>query len=857
MIREEYVTEIRNALALLSSEIQLSNGLNMQSINIVSENFYRDFLNLLFHWNLENSNHCIKNNFASIDLYSNTEKIIIQISSTISRNKIQESLDKIDKKRFIGYHFIFLAITNSIKSRSLYKEYRHENVHFIPEDDIWDNAKILSFVNDCKIEKLEKLAYLVRKSSLSTGNKKFPQLSAPIPSNIEYFIGREYELLEMEKRIKTISPLYLWGEAGVGKTELAIRFANKSSNRVFFVTFSKNIKETIAKLRFVGSEQHTDTSIQYHINLELLRTFDSSTILIIDNFDLENNLDPDVLRNQKEFNEIINLDMQIIITTRNNYGIGINVRHLSEEELLQLMFRFYNHKEKSKILKKIIKEVQYNTLVVEICARTLNTIGSISPEQLFTNLQNLCIDGKGYKGVYIEKDRTQFGSNLRRNLVEHIRYLYQLSALTFEEKQILSCAALLPISGIDYYLFVRCFPLLSAYNGAKVLSYDDKSLFVSKGDYKQMFVPVEGDIKGALWDILTRYDDRKESEEELNNNSEDIVDRMIQKGWIQTNGNNEIVKLHPILLAVTISEETVKPTVEKCFDFIKCIFKMVQPENCDTDTLIYAEYGVEVLQNAIERLYLEDNIKKDFTEMLSNQILNICITYDNYGRDLANEKAINYHQTALKLFRQLQPKGVHVAICNDNIASYYNKFGKHELALQYSLDANAIFYSLEEVSLEDIRISNHKLGQTYAFLGDYEKQREYYYKNIEIDLERLPDDHPILAHDYVIMSFAYHNLKNTEETLRCLDNAYIILEKIYLNDFKNRFSCSVESCLFEWINLLQGLITVYEEMKDKEKVDLFVSKMEEEPLKSIVSKYNLELKRIEGKRILYTCYENK
>lgn len=223
-------------------------------------------------------------------------------------------------------------------------------------------------------------------------------------------------------------------ESGVGKTELAIRFANRYSSNVFFVTFSKNIKETIAKLRFVGSEQNADTSIQYHTNIELLRMFDSNTVLIIDNFDLENNLDPDILRNEKEFIEIINLDLKIIITTRNNYGVGINVKHLNEEELLSLMFRFYCHKEKSEILKEIIKEVQYNTLVVELCVRTFNTLGSISPEQLLANLQNLSIDGKGYKGIYSEKDRTQFGSYLRRNLVDHIRHLYQLSCLTFEER---------------------------------------------------------------------------------------------------------------------------------------------------------------------------------------------------------------------------------------------------------------------------------------------------------------------------------------------------------------------------------------------------------------------------------------
>lgn len=854
MIREEYVRDIRNVLALLVSEVQLSNGLNMQNINIASENFYRDFLNLLFNWNLESSNYT-KNNFAGIDLYSDTEKIIIQISSVFSRKKIQESLNKIDTERFAGYHFIFLAIVNSLNSKSLYKEYENNNIHFVPVDDIWDHTKILKFVSNCKIEKMEKLVDFVRKNFDFAGTKKLPHLSAPIPGDIEYFIGREDLLLEIENRINNTSPLYLWGESGVGKTELAIRFANRFSNKVFFVTFNKSIKETIAKLRFVGAEQNADTSIQYRINMELLRIFDCNTILIIDNFDLENNLDPDILRNEKEFIDIINLDLKIIFTTRYNYGVGINVKNLDEDELLSLMFCFYCHKEKSEILKEIIKEVQYNTLVVELCARTLNTLGSISPEQLLVNLQNLRIDGKGYKGIYSEKDRTQSGSYLRRSLIEHIRQLYHLSCLTFEERQILSCASLLPISGIDYNLFVKCFPLLSVYNGSTVLKYKGNFLCVSKGDYKEIFFVTHGNLKDILWILLTRYDDRKGSEEELNINSEEVVDRMIQKGWIQSNENNEIIKLHPILLAAIMTEETVRPNVEKCFDFIKYIFGKVQPENCNIHTLVYAEYGADILRNASERLYLEDNIKKDIREILSNQIFNIAINYDNFGSKLLKEndkKAINYHMIALKLFRQIQPEGRHIAICYDNITDYYNYFEEYELALQYVLNANDIFYTISDLNLGDLKISNHKVGNTYALLQQYEKQKEYYQKNIEIDLKSFPDYHPEFAHDYLYMSLAYHNLHNTEEQVKCLLNAYKILEKIYRKKFRNKFSYPLQNCLFDWVNTLQGLIDTYDELEDEEKVNLFVSKMEEERLKRILLKHNLELKKMENDGVYFT-----
>lgn len=849
MIREEYIKEIRNSLALLVSEVQLSNSLNMQNINIISENFYRDFFNLLFDWNLKNSNYSQKN-FKGIDLYSESEKVVIQVSTVVNRKKIQEAINKIDNARFNGYHFIFVAITNKIISKAIYREYQiSDDIHFVPEEDIWDHTKILNYVNDSQIDKMQKIASLVAQYFDKAESKCYTHLSAPIPGDIEYFIGRENELLDISKKIKNMNPLYLWGEPGVGKTELAIRFANKYYGKVFFVTFKNSIKETIANLRFVEVEQYGDISTQYQTNLELLRKYDSETILIIDNFDIENNLDPDILRTEKEFTEIINLDLKIIITTRNDYGIGIHVQYLNKDELLSLMLHFYPHKEKSNVLKGIIKVLQYNTFTVELCARTLNTLGSMTPEQLLLDLQNIDIDKSEYKGIYIEKDRAQDGAFLRKNLVGHIRCLYQLSSLTSEEKQILSCLALLPASGINYHLFVKSLPLLSLRNGTNVLSYSESNLSVSKGNYIEYFFPLNGSAKECLWQFLTRYDDRIEDEEELEYSSEEVVDRMIQKGWIQSNQSNETIKLQPILLTIIMSEKTVRPDIEKCFDFIKHIFYMVQPEKCDMNTLIFAEYGKDILRNAIERLYLEDEIKEDIKEILTNQIFNIAIAYDNYAKKLPDDKnknAINYHMTALKIFREIQPKGNHLAICYDNIVDYYISVEEYKLALKYAIKANTIFYSIPDVNFEDIKISNHKVGKTYAFLGEYEKQKEYYKKNIVIDLENLPPNHPEIAHDYTILSFAYGNLGDIENKIKCLQKAYKILEKLYMKNFRNNLSYPRESCLFEWINLLQGLIIAYGEKEDYEKVDLFVRKLEEKRLYRILSRYHLELKKIEN-----------
>ena len=51
--RQELFNNILEKLTFLRTKVELSNPLNLTDVNIVSENFYRDFLNLLFSLSVE------------------------------------------------------------------------------------------------------------------------------------------------------------------------------------------------------------------------------------------------------------------------------------------------------------------------------------------------------------------------------------------------------------------------------------------------------------------------------------------------------------------------------------------------------------------------------------------------------------------------------------------------------------------------------------------------------------------------------------------------------------------------------------------------------------------------------------
>ena len=48
MKREKYLKDITEYLSILSSKVEILNCINLYDINIIAEDFYADFLNLLF-----------------------------------------------------------------------------------------------------------------------------------------------------------------------------------------------------------------------------------------------------------------------------------------------------------------------------------------------------------------------------------------------------------------------------------------------------------------------------------------------------------------------------------------------------------------------------------------------------------------------------------------------------------------------------------------------------------------------------------------------------------------------------------------------------------------------------------------
>jgi hypothetical protein len=160
MQRKKYYDYIEEKLNLLALRVKSNGGLNLLELNLHSENFYCDLFNILFDYKLKNLNSQ-KQNVAGIDLIDETEKIVIQVSATATKAKVEKSLAKLNN--YADYSFKFISITTD-GDNLIGKPYANPfNLSFNTDTDIYNVNSILRLIFSLKIDKMEKVYELVNK----------------------------------------------------------------------------------------------------------------------------------------------------------------------------------------------------------------------------------------------------------------------------------------------------------------------------------------------------------------------------------------------------------------------------------------------------------------------------------------------------------------------------------------------------------------------------------------------------------------------------------------------------------------------------------------------------------------------
>ena len=599
-----------------------------------------------------------------------------------------------------------------------------------------------------------------------------------VTTSNSYYISRKDKLSEIRQHLENYHIAYLYGIGGIGKSETAREYAEEyrdSYTTIQLSIYSGDLKALIAGLKFSSDDKtgdyfEKDINIRYETKLSLLSKAminNERTLLIIDNYNVEPDSD-EYKRNVEVMKDLKKLHIHILFTTRtlpNDDKTKIDVEEFSKEELRHMFFAI-NPKDKDKEervaqVDELIETAYRHTLTVDLVAHQTAKIEGYGKKTLSDYIKVLKESGinSGINvAVYNNKD-----DNEKSDIIfEHIRALFNLTALTEKEKYIMVNACLLPLSGMPVVEF-------------------------------ESFIDLEN------------YPNSKSND---GWGEDSTISNLVKSGWIKRiNGEVSKITLHPIVSEVTVNELKPGITEDKCKNFCDSVSELIDKNNLksvdtykdifvssadtliknkDRDSLVYVAKIASVLGDLAyysESLCYYTKVLAIREKVLPENHPDIATSYNNvgyaYGELGDHKKQLEYYLKALGIREKVLPENhPDIAASYNNVCSAYSDLGDRKKALEYLLKALAIREKVLPENHPVIATSYNNVGHAYGELGDRKKGLEYKLKALTIEEKVLPENHPAIAVLYNNVGYAYGELEEHKKQLDYYLKALAIREKV-------------------------------------------------------------------------------
>lgn len=324
--------------------------------------------------------------------------------------------------------------------------------------------------------------------------------------NTANFIGRTNELSTIREILNRNQIIFLSGFGGIGKTELAKKYAadlREEYDTIIFCRYDTSIIDLVTnEIDINGVEQAKNESAEDYFKRKLLvmrENLNTRCLIIVDNLDTDED---------ENLEELLSCPCKFIVTTREDFSdynfCQLNVDKIDDAEEIAEVFRIYNDKNYSAEdfaeVEKIIRLVDNHTMTVELIAKYLRKIDE-SPAVLYRKfLANEGITSVDNIKIKQRKDKRLRSTDINR----HLRFLFNLSNFSADELEIMRS--------------------LSLAGGVRIR--------------KEYFAEL------------------------LNLENVSGVDKLIKSGWIEYNDVTEKISLHQIISDLVYAD--LKPTAENC-----------------------------------------------------------------------------------------------------------------------------------------------------------------------------------------------------------------------------------------------------------------------------------------------------
>ena len=275
-------------------------------------------------------------------------------------------------------------------------------------------------------------------------------MDSEVPRPCRHFVGREDETTELHSLLEDNSKAFLYGIAGIGKSELAKSYAKyykKHYTNILYFEYAGDLHQSVTDMDFADDLPEDTEEERFRKHNRFLRSLKDDTLIIIDNFN--------ATATQDSFLSVmLKYRCRILFTTRSKFDsyCTLHLKEIKESSsLFQLVSSFYSEAEEHRaIVEKIIETVHYHTFAVELAAKLLEN-GILAPHQLLIKLQEEKASLHNEDKIKIMKD----GQSSNATYYNHIHTLFSLYSLSRKQQDIMCNMCFLPSSGISARIFSK------------------------------------------------------------------------------------------------------------------------------------------------------------------------------------------------------------------------------------------------------------------------------------------------------------------------------------------------------------------------------------------------------------------
>ena len=574
--------------------------------------------------------------------------------------------------------------------------------------------------------------------------------------------SRQEELKQLQDQLdRGDHPLWIHGMGGIGKSELAIRFALQQRNRTddqakeaFFVVYLGTMRDTIRALipeyelipiKGETAEQRSEREIRER--LRVLKDNYEGALFVVDNFDSETRTLSELL-SEDICKEFLALPIHVLFTTRFRPNTEVQeLESLAEKDLLKLFRSCAPDVDAAdEEILELIRAVDGHSLTVELLASSAQESWGeqLTAADLLDAIHKSTLDSEAFPDVVSDKDRAYKEARILR----HLEAVFNLSGLGDSEKSVLCHASLLPADGMHAKRFLAA-----------------------------------------------------ESEE-----AQACVRKLEKRHWLKRKG--ELLTIHPIVREVVKS--VLRPSYTDCEAFVVALDRQFKALHFDEqrqylellentmgladigkDDLAYYLSKAAQLYHSLGNYVRSPEYKKDL-EILEQNLPpdhpDLAASYDNTMykcRPLEYyETAREYYTRAIRIWEQiLPPYHPKLAIRYDVVGHAYRNFGDYETALEYAIKAMKIWeqiLSLNRPALAAsfgtfLAVSYDTVGHAYKDWGDHKTALMYFTKTMNFFP---PYSHsPELAEHYRNVGAEYAALGEHDKARKYLTKAIRIWEQ--------------------------------------------------------------------------------